>query len=119
MDGKFSQTAWTTQNYPSLIDRYFTSGQRVPMYLVSGDHDSLGIAFETALFFKRMFEKQPDFVEMRMVDGGHSWPVWSNAVDDAVTYLFRFTSRSGSSVAIAQAGTAGNTVAQAVALPSR
>lgn len=120
-DGKFSQAAWTEQNYPSLIENYFAGGQRVPMYLVSGDHDSLGIAFETALFFKRLFEKQPDFVEMRMVDGGHSWPVWSNAVDDAMTYLFRFTSRPGAGAAIAAASPTRNDVAQnikAVALPT-
>jgi enterochelin esterase-like enzyme len=92
-DGQFSQTAWTEQNYPHLIGRYFEQGKRVPLYLVSGDNDRLGIAFETALCFKRMFEKQPDLVELRVVDGGHSWAVWSNAVTDAMAYLFRFTER--------------------------
>jgi enterochelin esterase-like enzyme len=98
-DGKFNQAAWTENNYPRLIDKYFASGQRVPIYLVSGDHDKLGIAFETALFFKRIFDKQPDFVEMRVVDGGHSWAVWSAAVDEAMTYLFRFTSKPTQAIA--------------------
>jgi enterochelin esterase-like enzyme len=92
-DGQFSQTAWTEQNYPRLIGRYFDQPKRVPLYLVSGDNDRLGIAYETALCFKRMFEKQPDLVELRVVDGDHSWAVWSNAVDDAMAYLFRFTER--------------------------
>jgi enterochelin esterase-like enzyme len=92
-DGQFSLPAWTEQNYPRLISRYFEQGKRVPLYLVSGDNDRLGIAFETALCFKRMFEKQPDLVELRVVDGDHSWAVWSNAVADAMAYLFRFTER--------------------------
>jgi enterochelin esterase-like enzyme len=92
-DGQFSLNAWTEQNYPRLITRYFDQGKRVPLYLVSGDNDRLGIAFETALCFKRMFEKQPDLVELRVVDGDHSWAVWSNAVADAMAYLFRFTER--------------------------
>jgi enterochelin esterase-like enzyme len=107
-DGKFSQTAWTEQNYPRLLEHYFNQGKRVPMYLVSGDNDNLGIAFETALLFKRMFEKQPDIAEFRVVDGGHSWKVWSSAVDEAMTYLFRFTARP----LVAQARPVRNDLAQ-------
>ena len=92
-DGLFSQAAWTEHNYPRLIDRYFEQTKRVPLYFVSGDNDRLGIAFETALCFKRMFEKQPELVELRVVDGDHSWAVWSNAADEAMAYLFRFTAR--------------------------
>jgi hypothetical protein len=40
-----------------------------------------------------MFEKQPDLVELRVVDGGHNWQTWSGAVDSALTYLFRFAAR--------------------------
>jgi enterochelin esterase-like enzyme len=93
IDGQFNQAAWAEANYPRLIDAYFAQGRRVPMYLVSGDNDKLGIAFETALLFKRVFEKQPEQVEMRVVDGEHSWAVWSSAVDDAMAYLFRFTAK--------------------------
>jgi enterochelin esterase-like enzyme len=92
-DGQFNQATWAAANYPQLIDRYFASGKRVPMYLVSGDSDRFGIAFEAALLFKRVFEKQPDLAELRVVDGGHSWAVWANSVDDAITYLFRFTAK--------------------------
>jgi enterochelin esterase-like enzyme len=108
LDGQFNQAAWNAENYPQLIDRYFAQGRRVPMYLVSGDNDKFGIAYETALLFKRVYEKQPDFVEMRVVDGGHSWPVWSSAVDDAMTYLFQFTAKP----AIALRGAARGGLAQ-------
>lgn len=33
-DGQFNQIAWTTLNYPALIDHYFAQPSRVPFYLV-------------------------------------------------------------------------------------
>lgn len=92
-DGKFSQVAWTTYNYPSLEKQYFAQDARVPFYLVSGDGDRLGIAFETARLFKMLFERQPEQVELRIVDGGHDWAVWDNSLADAMKYLYRFVAR--------------------------
>ncbi len=93
LDGKFNQAAWSEQNYPRLIEPYFAQGRRVPMYLVAGDSDRFGIAFETALLYKKLFEKQPDLAELRIVDGGHSWQAWASAIDGALIYLFRFSAR--------------------------
>ncbi|MGA7326685.1 MAG: alpha/beta hydrolase-fold protein [Rhodomicrobium sp.] len=90
-DGKFSQTAWDQLNYPNLLDQYFDKQNRVPFYLVSADGDKFGIAFETALLFKRLFQRQPEKVELRVVDGDHSWKVWEAAIDNAMEYLFRYT----------------------------
>jgi enterochelin esterase-like enzyme len=92
-DGQFNQIAWTALNYPALIDHYFQQPSRVPFYLVSGDNDRFGIAFETALLFKSLFEKQPEAAELRIVDGDHNWAVWANALDGALTYLYRFAAR--------------------------
>lgn len=96
-DGQFNQAAWSEQNYPRLMGGYFEQSRRVPMYLVASDNDRLGIAFETVLFFKRIFEKQPDLVELRVVDGGHSWSAWSGALDEVIAYLFRFAAKPGAS----------------------
>jgi enterochelin esterase-like enzyme len=117
-DGQFSLPAWTEQNYPRLMGRYFDQARRVPLYLVSGDSDKLGIAYETALCFKRLMEKQPDLVEMRVVDGGHSWAVWSNAVDDAMAYLFRFTERPQQAGRPVRNGLAQNTLGVGSAPPN-
>jgi enterochelin esterase-like enzyme len=89
-DGQFSQAMWNALNYPRLADAYFGQKFRVPFYLVSGDGDRFGIAFETALLFKRLFDSQPDNAELRIVDGEHTWAVWANALDDAMKYLYRF-----------------------------
>lgn len=105
-DGKFSQSEWDAQNYPRLIEHYFSQKYRVPFYLVSGDVDKFGIAFETALLFKRMFERQPDQVEFRVVDGDHSWKVWESTIDDALRYIYRFAARPGALARTAKAADA-------------
>lgn len=93
-NGQFNQAAWDTHNYPALLDSYFSQSFRVPLYLVSGDNDKFGVAFETALLFKRMFERQPDQVELRVVDGDHSWKVWEATIDDAMRYVFQFADKA-------------------------
>lgn len=92
-DGSFDQSSWDAHNYPRLIDRYFSQSLRVPFYLVSGDHDQYGIAFETALLFKRLFKRQPAWTEMRVVSGEHSWDVWSASISDALRYIYRYAAR--------------------------
>jgi enterochelin esterase-like enzyme len=91
-DGRFDQAAWDAQNYPGLLDRYFAQSYRVPLYLVSGDADKLGLAFETSLLFKRMSERQEQ-LELRIVGGDHSWKVWEATIDQAMQYIFQFTDR--------------------------
>ncbi len=90
-DGRFSQAAWAAHNYPRLLDDYFAQSHRVPMWLVSGDGDKLGIAFETALLHKRLLDRQPELAEFRVLDGEHTWALWSSAIADAMTYTLRFT----------------------------
>lgn len=88
--GVFNLPMWMARNYPALMDGYARQSYRVPMFLVSGDHDKLGIAFETALLFKTMFELQGDLAEFRVVDGGHSTEVAARAMPDALKYMFRY-----------------------------
>ena len=97
----FDTATWKTLNYPSLLPAYLAQPLRVPIYLVSGDHDDYGIAFETALAFKQIYARQPALAELRVVDGGHSWAVWSNAIANAMRYMYRFVPSS----VIANAGT--------------
>ena len=101
--GQFDQAAWNAHNYPVLLDRYFAQSYRVPLYLVSGDNDKFGIAFETALLFKRMFERQPNQVEFRVVDGDHSWKVWEATIDDALRYVFSFADKPRAAIQTATA----------------
>ena len=63
----FDTATWKTLNYPSLLPAYLAQPLRVPIYLVSGDHDDYGIAFETALAFKQIYARQPALAELRVV----------------------------------------------------
>jgi enterochelin esterase-like enzyme len=92
-DGKFSRAAWDQQNYPALLSEYFSQTYRVPFYLVSGDHDKLGIASETALLFTRLDERQGEHVELRVVEGDHNWKVWESTISAAMQYVFQFADK--------------------------
>lgn len=87
-NGEFNAALWKSRNYPALMEAYRRQGVLVSMYVVAGDHDKLGIAFETALLFKTLFEVQPEQVEFRVVDGGHSPQMVARALPDALKYLF-------------------------------
>lgn len=92
-DGAFDPAAWKTRNYTSMIDGYCRQGKRVAFYLVSGDNDHYGIAFETMALFQKLYAHQPEYSELRIVDGGHSWDIWSKSIDNAMRYLFRHVDR--------------------------
>ncbi|MBS0241522.1 MAG: prolyl oligopeptidase family serine peptidase, partial [Proteobacteria bacterium] len=90
-DGSFNSTAWRAANYPSTITAYRNQRRRLPFYLVSGDNDRLGIAFETFALFKQLYGFQPEQTELRIVDGDHSWAIWTVAIEGAMRYIFRHT----------------------------
>lgn len=91
--GRFDQGAWDRRNYPQLIEGYFAQPTRVPLFIASGDNDRLGVAFEAALLFKRMYQRQPRQVELRIVDGGHNWAVWTAVIDEAMRFMYRYASK--------------------------
>ena len=59
----------------------------------SGDHDKYGIAFHAAALYQALREHQPNQVEFRVIDGDHEWAVWAGTLPEALTYIFRFSSR--------------------------
>ena len=92
-DGSFDAAAWKSKNYPAVIDAYCSQKQRVAFYLVSGDNDRFGIAFETMTLFQKLYKHQPDIAELRIVDGDHSWDIWAKSIDNAMRYVFRHVER--------------------------
>jgi len=34
-----------------------------------------------------LYQHQPDAVELRIVDGGHDWNVWTSTLPDALIFL--------------------------------
>ena len=86
-DGKFDPDTWKALNYPAHLDKYAAGTARVPMWIVSGDHDYLGIALMSAQLHSRMMKIQPKQAELRIIDGDHEWMVFRDALPDALLYV--------------------------------
>lgn len=86
-DGKFDPDTWKALNYPAHLDKYAAGSARVPMWIVSGDHDYLGIALMSAQLHSRMMKIQPKQAELRIIDGDHEWMVFRDALPDALLYV--------------------------------
>lgn len=89
-DGKFDPELWKSLNYPAHLERYMKSGTVVPMWIISGDHDFLGIAVMSANLYWRLYQYQKNAVELRIVDGDHEWMVWRDGLGDALQYMNRY-----------------------------
>ncbi len=100
--GNFDEAEWTSLNYPIYLEKYFAQAYRVQFYLISGDVDKFGIAYETALLFKRLFERQPEAVKLRVVGGDHEWSVWEAAVGEALQFIFQYADRPQDELQVAR-----------------
>jgi len=88
-EGAFDAQAWQRLNHPAQLAAYQAAPLKVPMWIVSGDHDHLGIALHSAQLFWRLHAMQPQQVELRIVDGDHDWAVFGPALPDALQYVDR------------------------------
>ena len=86
-DGKFDPDTWKSLNYAARLETYKQGSARVPMWIVSGDHDYLGIALMSAQLYWRMYQVQPKQVELRVIDGDHEWMTFRDALPAALQYI--------------------------------
>ena len=88
-NGRFDPDTWKALNYPARLDKYVLSPQKLPMWIVAGDHDFLGIAVMSANLHWRMLKIQPRLAELRIIDGDHEWMTFRDALPDALQYVDR------------------------------
>lgn len=81
---QFDSHIWRTLNYPALWSGYFGRPWRVPFFIASGD-DDLVIQAESSLLYTRLREAGNP-AALRIVDGGHVWPVWRELLPAALKY---------------------------------
>lgn len=86
-NGHFDAETWKSLNYAAVLDTYKAGAARVPMWIVSGDHDYLGIAPMSANLYWRMYQIQPKQVELRVIDGDHEWLTFRDALPEALQYV--------------------------------
>lgn len=92
VDGKLDPATWRRLNWPSFIEAYKNKHIIVPLYINSGDHDRLDIAYQAAYFHHVMREYQPKQLEFRVVDGDHEWAVWASTIGDALQFIGKYIS---------------------------
>lgn len=92
-NGQFDEDTWRRLNYSSQLEAYKAQPLRVPMWIVSGDHDYLGIAPMSANLYWRLLQIQPRQAELRVVDGDHEWLTFREALPQALEYVDRNCSR--------------------------
>ena len=88
----FDPQVWKELNYPALWDAFLAKKTAVPMYINSGDDDTLFIEAEATRLYS-LLRKNGQPAELRIVDGGHDWQVWEKTIGDALRYIFRFSAR--------------------------
>jgi len=88
----FDPQVWKELNYPALWEAFLAKKIAVPMYIDSGDDDSLFIEAEATRLYS-LLRKNGQPAELRIVDGGHDWQVWEGTIADALRYIFRFSAR--------------------------
>lgn len=89
---EFDAQVWKELNYPALWDAFLAKKVAVPMYINSGDDDDYFIESEAARLYS-LLRKNGQPAELRIVDGGHRWPVWESTLGDAMRYVFRYSAR--------------------------
>jgi enterochelin esterase-like enzyme len=88
----YDASIWKSLNYPALWEGYLAKKSPVPIYINSGDDDDYFTEFEAVQFYELLRKnKQP--AELRIVNGGHGWPVWESTIGDALKYIFRYSAR--------------------------
>lgn len=92
IDGKLDPATWRRLNWPSFIDQYMAQETVVPLYINSGDHDRLDIAYHAAYFYQYLRNHQPEHIEFRVVDGDHEWDVWAGTIGDALQFVGKYLS---------------------------
>ncbi len=89
-DGKLDPATWRRLNWPSFVDAYMAQDTIVPLYINSGDHDRLDIAYHAAYFYQYLRNHQPEHIEFRVVDGDHEWDVWAATIGDALEFISKY-----------------------------
>lgn len=81
---RFDPQVWHALNYPAQWDRYMSRSYRLPMFIAAGDDDLAIQADASALYTHLRIAGNP--AALRIVDGGHTWDVWSTLLPEALKY---------------------------------
>ncbi|MFT4067261.1 alpha/beta hydrolase [Paraburkholderia sp.] len=81
---QFDPRVWRELNYPAQWDHYMSRPYRVPMFIAAGD-DDLDIQADASLLYTHL-RRAGNPAALRIIDGGHTWEVWSALLPAALEY---------------------------------
>ena len=88
----YDPAVWKALSHQALWSNYQAKQLPVPMYIVSGDDDEFLIESSATQFYARLRALRHP-AELRIVDGAHTWAVWSTTIGDAMKYIFRYAAK--------------------------
>ncbi|MFL9883819.1 alpha/beta hydrolase-fold protein [Paraburkholderia agricolaris] len=83
-DRQFDPHVWHALNYPAQWERYMSRPYRLPMFIAAGDDDLTIQADASSLYTHLRLAGNP--AALRIIDGGHTWEVWSALLPAALKY---------------------------------
>ncbi|AXF16681.1 alpha/beta hydrolase [Paraburkholderia caledonica] len=81
---QFDPRIWHELNYPAQWERYMSRPYRVPIFIAAGDDDLAIQADASSLYTHLRIAGNP--AALRIIDGGHTWDVWSALLPGALKY---------------------------------
>jgi len=81
---QFDPHVWHALNYPAQWERYMSQSYRLPMFIAAGDDDLAIQADASSLYTHLRLAGNP--AALRIIDGGHTWDVWSALLPAALKY---------------------------------
>ncbi len=81
---EFNAGIWHELNYPAQWERYMSRPYRLPMFIAAGD-DDLAIQSEVSSLYTHL-RLAGNPAALRIIDGGHTWDVWSALLPAALKY---------------------------------
>ncbi|WP_323043321.1 alpha/beta hydrolase [Paraburkholderia sp.] len=81
---QFDPHVWHALNYPAQWERYIGRPYRLPMFIAAGDDDLAIQADASSLYTHLRLAGNP--AALRIIDGGHTWDVWSALLPAALKY---------------------------------
>jgi enterochelin esterase-like enzyme len=83
-DHQFDPQIWHALNYPAQWQHYMSRPYRLPMFIGAGDDDLTIQADASVLYTSLRLSGNP--AALRIIDGGHTWEVWSALLPAALKY---------------------------------
>ena len=86
---------WTERNYPATLQTYAEGDNEVPVFIAVGDDDwnepagwEYNVEYQAVRLFERLNKEVESPAELRVVDGGHDWELWSPMFAEGLEYMF-------------------------------